>query len=268
MLPIIVAGATGRMGQMVRVAVKASDHAEVVALLEYAQHPRVGAIEQPENLPLLPDLAAVDLCGVGTPVVIDFSLGCVTHAEAAAHLGIPMVIGTTGLDEKAQGRLAEAARRIPILRAPNMSLGAAVLRRLVTEAAARLPAGFDIEILESHHGAKRDSPSGTALALGQAAADGRGLDHERAALYGRPRSGRARNPDSIGYAVLRGGGVVGDHTVFLTSPFEQIQLGHRALSREVFAAGALRAAEWLADKPAGLYGIDDLAGGNLAGGDS
>ena len=260
-LSVLVPGAPGRMGQMVRAVVRASQECAVGALLAYPGHEQSDVVQQPEGLSLLADFAQAS---IGCDVVIDFSLpeGCAVHAAAAAAQNLPIVIGTTGIEEEHHAVFAAAARLVPVFWAPNMSLGIALLRRLVRQAAEYLPAGgdlgFDIEILENHHRDKIDCPSGTALALGQAAALGRGVNHEAHAVYQRPRTGTVRDPEAIGYAVLRGGGVVGDHQVLFAGQYEQLSLGPPASSREVFSAGALRAAQWLVNQPPGLYGMDDF----------
>jgi 4-hydroxy-tetrahydrodipicolinate reductase len=191
-------------------------------------------------------------------VLIDFSapeaLGdCL--AEAVNH-GIPLLIGTTGLDESADEKIAQAARRIAILRAANTSLGVAVLTDLVERAARALGPDWDIEILEMHHRHKADAPSGTALALGQAAAAARGKPMRSES--GRDGTRLKRKEGAIGFASLRGGTVAGDHDVFFAGPEERLVLSHRAENRMIFARGALAAARFLAGKPAGLYSMRDV----------
>lgn len=262
MLSVLVIGAAGRMGRMVREVTETAHHARVGGLLEHAQHPGIGEVLQPENLLLEGHFSrAVQGCHVG----ISFALpeGLMGHLDAAMQHNLPLVIGSTGLDGAHQEALRQAGQKIPLCWAPNMSMGVALLRKLVRETAQNLPsasegAGFDIEVVESHHRFKVDSPSGTAIALGQAAAEGRRIDHDTHAVFSRPRLGDARPADSIGYASLRGGGIIGDHQVQFTSANEQICLSHRALSRELFASSALRLAQWLVQQSVGLYGIDDL----------
>jgi 4-hydroxy-tetrahydrodipicolinate reductase len=191
-------------------------------------------------------------------VLIDFSVpaalqGSLDRATAA---GIPILIGTTGLDELADKRIAEAAKRIAVLRAANTSLGVAVLSDLVERAAKALGTDWDIEILDMHHRGKADSPSGTALALGEAAARGRG-GPMRAEL-GRDGTGLKRQDGAIGFASLRGGTVAGEHDVIFAGPDERLILSHRAESRMIFARGALAAARFLVGKPAGLYSMRDV----------
>ena len=201
--------------------------------------------------------------GGGRPdVFVDFSapeaLG--NHVQAALDAAKPIVIGTTGLTEDHQRLIDEASTRIAVLQAANTSLGVNLLAHLVRETAARLGEEWDIEIVEMHHRHKADAPSGTALLLGRAAAEGR--DVELGAVSDRGRDGITgpRAPGHIGFAALRGGSVAGDHQVIFATEGERIELGHRAESREIFARGALQAALWLKDRPAGRYRMTDVLG--------
>ncbi len=191
-------------------------------------------------------------------VLVDFSapdaLG--DSLSQALSAGIPILVGTTGLDESAGERIAEAARRIPVLRAPNTSLGVAVLADLVERAASVLGPDWDIEIAETHHRMKTDAPSGTAWLLGQAAARGRGTELEPEC--GRTGTGLTRHPGAIGFASLRGGSVAGDHDVMFLGDKERLVLSHRAENRLIFAKGALAGARFLVGKPAGLYAMRDV----------
>ena len=191
-------------------------------------------------------------------VLVDFSApdALAESLDRALSAGIPVLIGTTGLDEAAGERIAEASRQIAVLRAPNTSLGVAVLADLVERAASILGPDWDIEIAETHHRMKADAPSGTALLLGQAAARGRGapLDGE----FGRAGTGLSRKPGAIGFASLRGGSVAGDHDVMFLGPKERLILSHRAENRLIFAKGALAGARFLVGKPAGLYSMRDV----------
>ena len=191
-------------------------------------------------------------------VLVDFSApGALAGSlERALSAGVPILIGTTGLDDMADRRIAEAAKEVAVLRAANTSLGVAVLADLVERAAAALGPDWDIEILEMHHRGKADAPSGTALALGEAAAEGRG--GEFPAERGRDGTGLKREQGAIGYASLRGGSVAGEHDVIFAGPGERLILSHRAESRMIFARGALAAARFLAGKPAGLYSMRDV----------
>lgn len=193
-------------------------------------------------------------------VIIDFSApeALASSLESATRASVPILIGTTGLDDLAGRRIAEASRSVAVLRASNTSLGVALLEELVERAARVLGKSWDVEVLDMHHRHKRDAPSGTALSLGEAAARGRGGVMHQDAL----RSGRRlqREEDSIGYASLRGGTVVGDHDVIFAGEEERLVLSHRAENRMIFARGALVAARFLADQPAGLYSMRDVVG--------
>jgi 4-hydroxy-tetrahydrodipicolinate reductase len=210
----------------------------------------------------------------GADVVIDFSQPHATRSNLtvcrAAHK--PLLIGTTGYPADLGALFDEAAREIPLLVAPNTSIGVTLLQELTRIAAKALPPNFDIEIIEAHHRMKKDAPSGTALALGKAAAQGRGLpashpqDADRAASEEIPNGGSsrigARPEGDIGYAVIRGGDIVGEHTVLFAGTGEQVTLGHRATDRAIFARGAVQAASWLASRAPGRYFMSDFLGLN------
>ncbi|GFE84873.1 4-hydroxy-tetrahydrodipicolinate reductase [Steroidobacter agaridevorans] len=195
-------------------------------------------------------------------VAIDFTLPEATAANLAACVAArrPVVIGTTGHSEAVRAQIAAAAQSIPIVMAPNMSLGVNLLLKLVELAANKLDADYDIEVFEAHHRNKKDAPSGTALALGAAAADGRDVKLADAAEYSRHGNTGARKRGSIGFSVFRGGDVVGDHTVTFAGIGERIELTHRASDRLAFARGAVKAAQWLVGKSPGLYSMQDVLG--------
>jgi 4-hydroxy-tetrahydrodipicolinate reductase len=193
-------------------------------------------------------------------VIVDFSAPAALQAslDRAVAANVPILVGTTGLDELADRRIANAAKQVAVLRAANTSLGIALLAELVERAARVLGPEWDVEIAETHHRMKADAPSGTALALGEAAARGRGggLNAER----GRDGTALKRARGAIGFASLRGGTVAGDHDVHFLGPEERLTLSHRAESRTIFARGALAGARFLVDKPAGLYSMQDVIG--------
>lgn len=194
-------------------------------------------------------------------VVVDFSTPAGADA-ALAHCRmrkVAFVCGTTGLDAAQRGRLQDAAREVPVLYAANFSLGIAVLTKLLREAASTLR-DWDLEIIEAHHARKVDAPSGTALALGRAAAAARGQEFEQAADFARHGHIGARKPGTIGFASIRAGEIVGEHTALLVAQDERIELTHRAYDNTIFARGALQTAAWLSGKSAGMYSIDDLIG--------
>lgn len=198
------------------------------------------------------DLADVD-------VIIDVSnpLTCLAFAQAAATAGIPFVTGTTGLDAEQRVALEACAARIPIIHAANFSVGVNVLEHVV-ELVARATPGFDIEVFEAHHRRKVDAPGGTALMLGRAAARGRDLNLDDVAVFERQGHTGPRPHDAIGFQVLRGGGIVGEHTVYFVDESERIELSHRASDRGIFARGALRAASWIVGKAPGSYTMRDV----------
>ena len=248
---IAVSGALGRMGRAVSAVVEESPRAFLTARFDRPGAEGEGLTDQASAL------AAVQ-------VVIDFTTpeSTVALAETAAGGGGPaLVLGATGLSPDQSRRIAEAAKRIPIVQSGNYSLGVNLLMGLVRQAAAALPGiDWDIEILETHHQRKVDAPSGTALMLGQAAAEGRGVDLDKVAQRGRDGITGARKPGDIGFAVLRGGGVIGEHSVMFAGESETLTLTHSALDRGLFARGALAAAIWLADKGPGLYDMQDVLG--------
>jgi 4-hydroxy-tetrahydrodipicolinate reductase len=195
-------------------------------------------------------------------VAVDFALPEATSANlrACVAAGTPLVLGATGHAQGVREEIAGAARHIPIVMAPNMSLGVNLLLKLVEVAARSLDAGYDVEVFEAHHRNKKDAPSGTALALGRAAADGRNVKFEDAAEYARQGATDARRSGAIGFSVFRGGDVVGDHTVTFAGLGERIELTHRASDRLAFARGALKAAAWIAGREPGLYSMQDVLG--------
>lgn len=194
--------------------------------------------------------------------IIDFTVPEATrlHIQLAEEYGTPIIIGTTGLTPKDEALLHKAAKEIPVLLSANMSIGVNLLLALVERAAKSLDDSFDIEIVETHHKHKIDAPSGTALALGKAAAKGRNVDLDKKAVYERYGETGARERGDIGFAVMRGGDVVGDHTVYFYADGERLELTHKATDRSLFAKGALKAAKWLEDKDEGFYSMKDVLG--------
>lgn len=252
-------GAGGRMGTTLVRRIAATPGAALAAAAEAAGHPAVGRAVGDSGIVIGTDPRAVfDACDVA----IEFSLPEATaaHAALAAAAGTAHVVGTTGLDAAQTAAVREAAQRAPIVWAPNMSVGVNLLFALVERAARVLGPEYDIEIVEMHHRHKVDAPSGTALGLGRAAAQGRGVDHDSVAARGRDGHTGPRRAGDIGYAVLRGGGVPGDHTAIFAAEGERVELGHRAASRDVFADGAVRAALWTRGRPPGLYDMRDVLG--------
>lgn len=265
MVRVAIAGCAGRMGRTNLAEALDDPQIELVGGCERSGHSAIGrdlgtlAGREPIGIACTEDFA--DLAR-RAEVVVEFSHpeATLAHAAVCAEAGCAHVIGTTGLDRAAEARLRELAGRIPILWAPNMSQGVNLLLALVERVAAALDAGFDIEIVEMHHRHKIDAPSGTALAFGRAAARGRGIELERAAVFDRHGQTGERPEGAIGFAVLRGGDVVGDHTVVFAGPGERIELTHRASDRRIYARGAMRAARWIAGRPPGFYGMAEVLG--------
>jgi 4-hydroxy-tetrahydrodipicolinate reductase len=264
MVKVVVTGIAGRMGTQIARAVRAT---EGMAL--------AGAVERPgaavgQDAGVLAGLGPVGVAVVddlakalpGADAVIDFTSheASARHAEACAERGVPLVIGSTGFTPEAKARVAQAARRIPIVLSPNMSVGVNVLFELVRQAAAVLGDAYDVEIVEIHHKKKRDAPSGTAVRLGEVAAEALGRDPKDALAFSRHGILGERPPWQIGLQTLRGGDVVGEHTVFFCGDGERLELTHRATSRDQFVRGAVRAAQWIAGRPAGLYDMADVLG--------
>lgn len=262
-LRVAVHGVAGRMGRTLVQLIHASDDLELAlaidspssALLgrDAGEVAGVGALDCPITASF-DELARAD-------VVIDFSLPSAIDAllDQVRRVPRPLVLATTGLSTAHKARLDELSRTLPIVAAPNYSTGVAVLYHLAERASALL-SEFDLEIVEMHHRHKIDAPSGTALGLLDAAARGRGSDGRANAVFGREGHAGPRTAQEIGVMTLRGGDVVGDHTLLLAGPGERLELTHRAGDRSLFARGALRAARWLADKQPGLYGMNHVLG--------
>jgi 4-hydroxy-tetrahydrodipicolinate reductase len=262
-IKIGVIGCGGRMGRMLVAEIAAGEGCELVGGTAAPGGTYVGA-----DLGELAGIGRIGITAGNAPgqligacdVVIEFTNGAATaaHATLAAELGKPLMIGTTGLTAAEAATLREAAKRIPIVWAANTSLGINLLLGLVEQAAARLGPDWDIEIVEMHHRGKADAPSGTALALGRAAAAGRGETLDAVAQRGRDGITGARRTGDIGFAALRGGDAVGDHHVIFAGAGERLELSHRATNRAIYARGALRAARWLVGRAPGLYGMKEV----------
>lgn len=264
-MKIGITGCAGRMGRMLVQTVLATDGADLIGGTEAPGSPAVGqdlsAVAGAEPSGLIIGEQASALFQI-SDVVIDFTgpKATVDHGGIAAETGTALVVGTTGLESVHMDGLKAAAAKTVIVQAANMSVGVNVLLGLTRRVAAMLGDDYDIEIIEMHHRHKVDAPSGTALALGRAAADGRGVDLN--AVSQRVRDGHtgARKKGDIGFATLRGGDVAGDHSVIFAADGERIELTHKASSREVFARGAVRAALWTQGRAPGLYSMDDVLG--------
>ncbi|MBB5517641.1 4-hydroxy-tetrahydrodipicolinate reductase [Amphiplicatus metriothermophilus] len=264
-ISILIAGAGGRMGRAVIREVLKTPGVALAGGFDRPGGDQVGA-----DLGRLAGLDALGLEVADSPeeglkradAVIDFSAPAASAAlaGAAAAAGVALVLGTTGLDAAQERDVAAAAEKIPVVRSGNMSLGVNLLAALVEEAARRLSDEYDIEIIEAHHRHKVDAPSGTALMLARAAAKGRGVDLEAKAVRARDGQTGPRRAGDIGFAVARGGGIVGEHQVLFAGGEEVIALSHSAIDRGLFAKGAVAAAKWAVGKPAGLYDMRDVLG--------
>ena len=263
-LRVAVAGSSGRMGQMLIEAVLASPECELVGALAHPASPALGLdasafTGQASGIKITSDLST----GLAqAQVLIDFTRpeGTLVHLQACADLGVNLVIGTTGFSPAQKQTITTHAQKIGVVLAPNMSVGVNVVLRLLEVAATSLSHGYDIEIIEAHHRHKVDAPSGTALQLGEVVAKTLGRNLQECAVYGREGVTGARDPSTIGFATVRGGDIIGDHTVLFAGIGERIEISHKASSRATFAQGALRAAQFLAQQKHGLFGMDDVLG--------
>jgi 4-hydroxy-tetrahydrodipicolinate reductase len=263
-LRVAVAGASGRMGRMLIEAIAAADDLVLAGALDQAGGPALGDdaaafLGRPAGVPITADLQA----GLAdAQVLIDFTRpeGTMAHLAACQESGVKVVIGTTGFDEVQKARIADHARHVAIMMAPNMSVGVNVMLRLLDQAARALDQGYDIEVIEAHHRHKVDAPSGTALKMGEVLAAALGRDLKDCAVYAREGVTGERDPSTIGFSAIRGGDIVGDHTVMFAGTGERIEITHRSNSRATYAQGALRAARFLADRDTGLYGMEDVLG--------
>ena len=261
-LHIAIAGATGRMGQMLVEAVRAADDLQLSGALDRADSPAIGLdaatfAGQHTGIRISADLR---MGLTGANVLIDFTRpeGTLAHLQICRQLGVNAVIGTTGFSEAQKAEIADIAKDIAIVMAPNMSVGVNVTLKLLEMAAKALSTGYDIEIIEAHHRHKVDAPSGTALKMGEVIADALGRDLKDCAVYAREGVTGERDPSSIGFATIRGGDIVGDHTVLFAGTGERIEITHKSSSRATYAQGSLRAARFLAGQRQGLFDMFDV----------
>lgn len=260
MIRICVTGARGRMGQLIVRQVCASETMRLAAALVKADDPFLGQqVEGCLRQALIYEKEISAAFGK-SDVVVDFTSpeAFDSHLTQAVQTNVPYVCGMTGLNARQKEKLKEASNTIPIVYATNTSIGITLLTALVERVARTLGPDFDIEIGEFHHRYKKDAPSGTSLTLGEAAARGRGLDPDLSFKSGSRAGDRAS--EEIGFSVMRGGGVIGDHQIVFASDEEIITLSHRALTRDMFAKGALKAASWIVRQPPGLYSMQDVLG--------
>ena len=264
MLKVVIAGCSGRMGHALLESVFADSELVLHGALDRPESPQIGrdAGEQFGRTSGVRISHDVEAALAGADVLVDFTRPepSLQYLAACERAGVKLVIGTTGFTGEQKLSIEAAAKRIGIVFAPNMSVGVTLLINLVQSAARVLSEGYDVEIIEAHHRHKVDAPSGTALRLGEAAAQALGRDLETCAIYGREGVTGERDPNTIGFATVRGGDVVGDHTVLFAGIGERVELTHKASSRATFALGALRAAKFLKDKQAGLFDMRDVLG--------
>ena len=261
-LKIAVAGANGRMGRMLIEAIAEAPDMLLSGALDMAGSASLGLDAgafsgKPTGVAIAADLAQ----GLAqSHFLIDFTRpeGTLKHLAYCAEHGIKMIIGTTGFDDAGKAAIRAAAEKTAIMLAPNMSVGVNVTLKLLEMAAKSLAEGYDIEIVEAHHRHKVDAPSGTALKMGEVIADALGRDLKSCAVYGREGVTGERDPSTIGFATIRGGDIVGDHTVLFAGTGERIEISHKSSSRVTYAHGALRAARFLAGKTRGLYDMQDV----------
>jgi 4-hydroxy-tetrahydrodipicolinate reductase len=259
---IAVAGASGRMGHMLIETILASKDGELVGALDMPGSPALGQ----DASAFLGQTSGVKVTSsleeglANAQVLIDFTRpeGTLTHLAACEKLGVKLVIGTTGFDDASKARISEAAKKISIVMAPNMSVGVNVTLKLLEHAAKMLNDDYDIEITEAHHKHKVDAPSGTALKMGEVIATTQGTALAARAIYAREGHTGARSRGSIGFSTIRGGDIVGDHTVMFAGTGERIEISHKSSSRMGYATGSLYAVRYLADKPTGLFDMFDV----------
>ena len=265
---ISISGASGRMGRMLIEAVRNASDCELAGALEIAGSPCIGSdasafLGYTSGIAITSDLARALQ---GADVLIDFTRpeGTLAHLLACRESGVNAVIGTTGFSDAQKAVIATAAKDIAIVMAPNMSVGVNVTMKLLQMAAQALSTGYDIEIIEAHHRHKVDAPSGTALKMGEVIAAALGRDLKQCAVYTREGVTGAREPSTIGFASIRGGDIVGDHTVLFAGTGERIEITHKSSNREAYAQGSLRAARFLSGHKTGLFDMFDVLGLNAA----
>lgn len=265
MVRAAVAGIAGRMGTRIAQIIRESDGIELAGGFERGDHPMVG-----KDISEVMGGAPTGLSIEGSirdvlqkvDVIIDFTAASASlvHLEAAAPMGKPMVIGSTGFSAQQLARAREIARDVACVIAPNMSMGVNILFKVVADVARLLGEGFDIEVIEAHHRMKKDAPSGTALKLAQVAAEALGRNLDEAGVYARHGMIGERSAQEIGVQTIRGGDIVGEHTVLFAGMGERVEITHKAHSRDNFARGAIRAAQWIVRQSPGVYDMQNVLG--------
>ena len=259
---VAIAGASGRMGRMLIEALRASDDCVLAGALDVPSSPAVGSdatafLGHASGVAITSDIAA----GLkNADVLIDFTRpeGTLAHLAVCSQLGVKAVVGTTGFSDAQKAEIATFAQRTAIVMAPNMSVGVNVTLKLLQMAAQAMATGYDIEIIEAHHRHKVDAPSGTALKMGEVIAEALGRDLKECAVYAREGVTGERDPSSIGFATIRGGDIVGDHTVLFAGVGERIEISHKSSNRAGYAQGSLRAVRFLANRTAGMFDMFDV----------
>jgi 4-hydroxy-tetrahydrodipicolinate reductase len=261
---IAIAGSSGRMGRMLVEAVLATDDLQLHGALDVAGSPALGQdagafLGRTTGVSIRADL---DGALAGADVLIDFTRpeGTLAHLAACARLGVNAVVGTTGFSDAQKAEIGVIAQSVAIVMAPNMSVGVNVVLRLLDVAARALSEGYDIEVIEAHHRHKVDAPSGTALKMGEVLAQALGRDLKTCGVFAREGVTGERDPSTIGFSTIRGGDIVGDHTVLFAGTGERIEISHRSSNRAGYAQGSLRAARFLAPHRTGLFGMNDVLG--------
>ena len=261
---IAIAGSSGRMGRMLVETVLKAEDMQLAAALDVAGSAYLGKdagelVGAPCGVSIRAD---IDAALAGADFLIDFTrpAGTLAHLASCRKLGVAMVIGTTGMEAEHKRQIQEAARDIPIVFAPNMAVGVNLVFKLLDTAARVLAQGYDIEVIEAHHRHKVDAPSGTALRMGEVVAAALGRELKQCAVYGREGVTGERDPSTIGFATVRGGDIVGDHTVLFAGTGERVEITHKAASRMPYALGSLRAARFLNGRSNGLYDMQDVLG--------
>ncbi len=260
----VIAGSSGRMGRMLVEAVLASDDLQLHGALDVAGSPALGQdagafLGRATGVAISADVEATL---AGADVLIDFTRpeGTLVYLTACNRLGVSAVVGTTGFSDAQKAQIAELAQTMALVMAPNMSVGVNVVLKLLDVAARALNEGYDIEVIEAHHRHKVDAPSGTALKMGEVLAQALGRDLKACGVFAREGVTGERDPSSIGFSTIRGGDIVGDHTVLFAGTGERIEISHRSSSRAGYAQGSLRAARFLAGHRTGLFGMNDVLG--------
>lgn len=262
-IKLAIAGSSGRMGRMLIEAALSTEGCTLFAALDRPESPTLGQdaaafLGKESGVNITAELSALE----GADVLIDFTRpeGTLAHMQKCREYGVNMIIGTTGFEDEGKEAIQQASQDIAIVYAQNMSVGVNLVFKLLEIAAKALPVGYDVEIVEMHHRMKVDAPSGTAIRMGEVVADALGRDLKDCAVYGREGVTGERDPSTIGFATLRGGDVIGDHTVVFAGMGERVEVTHKASNRNIYARGSMRAAAFLKDKQNGLFDMQDVLG--------